>query len=113
MQPRSPRRRDLAIRSEGSGEEVAVEEVLCVVAEHDVGSGHHAALRVPDLPYLTRQLSGGETWIDPQGDYSSGCRLTNGGSGPKSIGGSSRMELGNLGETRGTQRFILVRASEE
>jgi hypothetical protein len=39
--------------------------------------------------------------------------LTNGGSGPKSIGGSSRMELGNLGETRGTQRFILVRASEE
>jgi hypothetical protein len=113
MQPRSPRRRDLAIRSEGSGEEVAVEEVLCVVAEDDVGSGHHAALRVPDLPYLARQLSGGETWIDPQGDYSSGCRLTNGGSGPKSIGGSSRMELGNLGETRGTQRFILVRACEE
>jgi hypothetical protein len=35
----------------------------------------------PDLPYLARQLSGGETWTDPQGCYPSGCRLTNGGIG--------------------------------
>jgi hypothetical protein len=43
---------------EGSGEEVAVEEVLCAVAEDDDGSGHHAAQRVPDHPYLARQLLG-------------------------------------------------------
>jgi hypothetical protein len=28
------------------------------------------------------------------GGYPSGCRLINGGSGPKSVGGSSQMELG-------------------
>jgi hypothetical protein len=35
--------------------------------------------RVPDLPYLTHQLSGGETWTDPQGGYPSGCWLIDGG----------------------------------
>jgi hypothetical protein len=58
-------------------------------------------------------MSRGETRTDPQGGYPSGCRLIDGGSGPKSVGGSSRMELGNLGETRGTWRFILVQASGE
>jgi hypothetical protein len=53
---------DLAIKSEGGGEEVSIEEVLHAVAEDDAKSGHHAAQRVPDHPYLTRQLSGGETW---------------------------------------------------
>jgi hypothetical protein len=33
-----------------------------LAGENNTGSGHHAAQRVPDLPYLTRQLSGGETW---------------------------------------------------
>jgi hypothetical protein len=28
----------------------------------DTRSGNHAAQRVPDHPYLVRQLSGGETW---------------------------------------------------
>jgi hypothetical protein len=37
--------------------------------------GHHAAQRVPDHPYLARQMSRGETWTDPQGDNPSGCRL--------------------------------------
>jgi hypothetical protein len=32
-------------------------------------------------------LSGGETWTDPQGGYPSGCRLTNGGTGAKSVDG--------------------------
>jgi hypothetical protein len=49
--------------------------------KNDTRSGHHATQRVPDLPYLVRQLSGGETWTDPQGGYPSGCRLTNGGIG--------------------------------
>jgi hypothetical protein len=49
------------IRLEGAGEKVVVEEVLRVITEDDAGSGHHAAQRVPDHPYLTRQLSGGET----------------------------------------------------
>jgi hypothetical protein len=104
---------DLAIRSEGVGEKVVVEEVFRAVAEDDAGSGHHAAQRVPDHHYLTRQLSVGETWIDLQGGYPSGCRLIDGGSGPKSVGGSSWMELGNPGETRETRRFILVRTSRE
>jgi hypothetical protein len=43
---------------EGTGEKVVVEEVLRAVAEDDAGSGHHAAQRVPDFPYLARQLSG-------------------------------------------------------
>jgi hypothetical protein len=72
---------DLAIKSEGSDEEVVVKEVLRAVAEDDVESGHHATQRAPDHSYLARQLSGGETWIDPQGGYPSGCRLTNGGIG--------------------------------
>jgi hypothetical protein len=58
---------DLAIRSEGTCEKVVVEEVLRAVAEDDAWSGHHAAQRVPDHPYLTCQLSRGETWTDPQG----------------------------------------------
>jgi hypothetical protein len=104
---------DLANRSEGASEKVVVEEVLRAVAEDDTGSGHYAAQRVPDFPYLARQLSGGETRTDPQGGYPSGCRLIDGGSGPKSVGGSLRMELGNPGETRETHRFILVWASGE
>jgi hypothetical protein len=47
---------DLAIRSEGTGEKVVVEEVLRVFAEDNAGSGHHATQRVPDHPYLVRQL---------------------------------------------------------
>jgi hypothetical protein len=39
-------------------------------------------------------VSGGETWADLQGGYPSGCRLTSGGSRPKSVGGSSWIELG-------------------
>jgi hypothetical protein len=53
--------------------------------------GHHAAQRVPDHTDLTRQLSGGETCTDPQGGYPSGCRWIDGGSVPKSVSGSSRM----------------------
>jgi hypothetical protein len=52
---------DLAIRSDGAGKKVVVEEVLRAVAEDDAGSDHHAAQRVPDHPYLVCQLSGGET----------------------------------------------------
>jgi hypothetical protein len=54
----SPTDVDLVIRSEGAGEKVVDKEVLHAVAEDDAGSGHHAAQRVPDLPYLARQLSG-------------------------------------------------------
>jgi hypothetical protein len=42
------------------GEEVAV--VLRAVAEYDAESGHHAAQRAPDHPYLARQLLEGDTW---------------------------------------------------
>jgi hypothetical protein len=52
---------NLASRSGGAGEKAVVKEVLRAVAEDDVGSGHHAAQRAPDLPYLVRQLSEGET----------------------------------------------------
>jgi hypothetical protein len=79
-----------------------VDEVLRAVAEDNIGSGQHAAQRVPDLPYLVRQLLGDETWTNPQGGYPSDCRLFDGGSGPKSVGGSSQMELENPGETRET-----------
>jgi hypothetical protein len=75
----------LAIRSEGADKKVVVEEVLCAVAEDDTGLGHHAAQRVRDHPYLARQLSGGETWTDPQRGNPIGCRLTDGVSGPKSV----------------------------
>jgi hypothetical protein len=79
---------------------------------------HHTRKRPSTGPRTThgpqaRQLLGGETCTDPQGGYPSGCRLIDGGSGPKSVGGSSQMELGNPGETRETRRFILVRASGE
>jgi hypothetical protein len=90
-----------------------LEGVLRAVAKGDTGSDHHAAQRVPDLPYLALNCQGGETCTDPLGGYPSGCRLIDGGSGPKSVGGSSRMELGNPGETRETRRFIVVRASGE
>jgi hypothetical protein len=58
-------------------------------------------------------LSGGETWTDPQGGYPSGCWLTNGGSRPKSVSGSSWMnsELGEYGKD--TRDFRLVQASGE
>jgi hypothetical protein len=69
---------DLTIKSEGGSEEVAVEEVLHAVAEDDAESGHHAAQRAPDHPYLARQLLGGETCTDPQGDYPSGFRWIDG-----------------------------------
>jgi hypothetical protein len=62
-----------------------------LAGKKDARSGRHAAQRVPDLPYLARQLSGGETCTDPQGGYSSGCRLFSGGPGPKSVKGSSWM----------------------
>jgi hypothetical protein len=35
------------------------------------------------------KLSGGETCTNPQGGYPSGCRWIDGGSGPKSVSGSS------------------------
>jgi hypothetical protein len=54
------------------------EDVRHARRENDTRSGRHAAQRVPDLPYLARQLSGDETWTDPQGGYPSGCRLSNG-----------------------------------
>jgi hypothetical protein len=95
---------DLAIRSEGTGEKVVVEEVLRVFAEDDAGSGHHATQRVPDHPYLARQLSGGDTWTYPQGGYPSGCRLIDGGSGPKSVGGSSRIYTGS--DLRRVQPYV-------
>jgi hypothetical protein len=58
-------------------------------------------------------LLGGETWTDPQGGCPSGCRLTSGGSGPKSVSGSSWMnsELGENGKD--TVVFRLVQASRE
>jgi hypothetical protein len=34
------------------------EGFLRAVSEDDTGSGHHAAQRIPDLPYQARQLSG-------------------------------------------------------
>jgi hypothetical protein len=58
-------------------------------------------------------LSGGETWIDPQGGDLSGCRLIWRGSRTKSVGGSSRVELGTRQEWRWTLGFRLVRASIE
>jgi hypothetical protein len=65
---------DLAIRLEGAGDKVVVEEVLRAVTDDDAGSGHHATQRFPDHP-MARQLSGGETWTDPQGGDPSGFRL--------------------------------------
>jgi hypothetical protein len=50
-----------SVRLEGGDEEVAAEEVIRAVTEDDARSGHHAAQRAPDHPYLARQLSGGET----------------------------------------------------
>jgi hypothetical protein len=47
---------DLAIRSEGGGEEVAVEEVLRTVTEDEAESGHHTTHQALDHPYLARQL---------------------------------------------------------
>jgi hypothetical protein len=51
--------------------------------------------------------------VDPQGGYPSGCRLTDRGSGPKSVVGSSRMELGTQREWQWTRGFRLVQASGE
>jgi hypothetical protein len=50
--------------------------------------------------------------VDPLGDDSSGCRLIDGGSGPKSVGGSSLGELGTRQEWLRTRGFRLVQASE-
>jgi hypothetical protein len=46
------------------------------------------------------EVLGGETWTDPQGGYPIGSRLIDGGSGPKSVGGSSWMnsELSEKGK---------------
>jgi hypothetical protein len=73
----------------------------------------HATQRVLDLPYPARQLSGGQTWTDPQGGYPSGCRLIDGGLGPKSVSGSSWMnsELGKYGKD--IRDFRLVQTSGE
>jgi hypothetical protein len=61
---------------------------------------------------VANSLSGGETWTD-QGGYPAGCRLTNGGLGPKSVSGRSWMnsELGEYGKDTGY--FRLVQASGE
>jgi hypothetical protein len=58
-------------------------------------------------------LSGGETSTDPQGGYPSGCRWIDGGSGPKSVSGSSKMnsELGKYGKD--ARDFRLVKARGE
>jgi hypothetical protein len=60
---------DLAIRSEGGGEQVAVEmSILRVVTEEVAGANcHHAARRARDHPYLARQLSDGEIWTAHRG----------------------------------------------
>jgi hypothetical protein len=55
----------------------------------------------------------GEAWTDPQGGYLSGCRLIDGGSGPKSVSGSSWMnsELDEYGKD--TRDFRLVQTPGE
>jgi hypothetical protein len=57
-------------------------------------------------------VSGGEAWTDPQGGYPSGCRLIDGGSGSKSVSGSSWMnsELDEYGKD--TRDFRLVQTPE-
>jgi hypothetical protein len=84
-----------------------------LAGKKDNRSGCHAAQRVPDLPFLARQMSGGETCTDPKGGYPSGCRLSSGGSGHKSVDGSSLMdsEPGECGKD--TRDFRLVQASGE
>jgi hypothetical protein len=57
---------------------------------------------------LRRCLSGGETCTDPQGGYPRGCRLSSGGSGPKSVGGSSWMNLELDENGKDTMVFRLV-----
>jgi hypothetical protein len=102
---------DLAVRSEGGGEQVAVmESSMSSQRRHWVWPPCCTVSSRP--PYLAHQLSEGETWLSARG-YPSGCRLIDGGSGPKSVCGSSRIELGNPGETREIRRIILVRASGE
>jgi hypothetical protein len=104
---------DLAIRSEGAGEKVIVEEVLRAVAEDDAESIHHAAQRAPDHPYLARQLSGVRPAQIRKGATQAvvGCLV--GGLGPKSVGGSSWMnsELDEYGKD--TRDFRLVQTSGE
>jgi hypothetical protein len=53
----------LAIRSEGSSEQVAV-EISFMSSPKKIARAnyHHAARRTRDHPYLTRQLSNGEIW---------------------------------------------------
>jgi hypothetical protein len=43
------------------------EDVRHARRKNDTRLGHHAAQRAPDHPYMAHQLSGGETWTDPQG----------------------------------------------
>jgi hypothetical protein len=89
------------------------EDVRHARREDDTGSGHHAAQRVPDLPYLARQLSGGETWQIRKGATQEVVGWLMGGSGPKSVSGSSWIELGTLREWQGHGGFRLVLASGE
>jgi hypothetical protein len=55
---------DLAIRSEGGGEQVATEISFLSSLKIIAGANcHHAARRTLNHPYLAHQLSDGEIWI--------------------------------------------------
>jgi hypothetical protein len=61
--PRHPRNKDveLTIRSEGDSEQVAAEISFVSSPKMIAGANcHHASRRIPDHPYLARQLSDGE-----------------------------------------------------
>jgi hypothetical protein len=60
----------------------------------------------------TPTVRGGDL-ADLQGGYPSGCMLIDGGSGPKSVSGSSQRELGTRREWQRTRGFRLVQASGE
>jgi hypothetical protein len=86
--------------------------VLCKTKD---GSGLPKVDRSVDHPDIwwkgrdeSRRLSGGETYTDPQGGYPSSCRWIDGGSGPKSVSGSSWMnsELGEYGKDKGDLRLV-------
>jgi hypothetical protein len=81
--------------------------------QKNFGAPPYRELQSPEWDAITlhNELPITPTWrTNCQG---SGCRLTNGGSGPKCVGGYERDAHRNLGETRETQRFILVWASGE
>jgi hypothetical protein len=102
---------DLAVRSKGGGEQVAVmESSMSSQRRHWVWPPCcTASSRPPTWRAKCQRVRPGRS----ARGYPSGCRLIDGGSGPKSVCGSSRIELGNPGETREIRRIILVRASGE